>query len=96
MEIANGVIGSDVPMAILPGGTGNAMAFDLHIPRDLRQAAELICQSHNQRHVDLGQVGQRYFMLRVYTGPKEEQIASREMKEHYGLLAPLSGLCGIW
>jgi len=87
MEIANGVIGSNVPMAILPGGTGNAMAFDLHIPRDLRQAAELICQSHNQRNVDLGQVGKRYFMLRVYTGPKEEQIASREMKEQYGLLA---------
>jgi YegS/Rv2252/BmrU family lipid kinase len=87
MEIANGVIGSDVPMAILPGGTGNAMAFDLHVPRDLRQAAELICQSPNQRNVDLGRVGKRYFMLRVYTGPKEEQLASREMKDQYGLLA---------
>jgi diacylglycerol kinase family enzyme len=87
MELANGMLGSNIPMAILPGGTGNALAFDLHVPRDLRQAAELICQSHNQRKVDLGQIDGRYFMLRVYTGPEEEQIASREMKNKYGLMA---------
>jgi diacylglycerol kinase family enzyme len=87
MELANGMLGSNIPMAILPGGTGNALAFDLHVPRDLRQAAELICQSHNQRKVDLGQIDERYFMLRVYTGPEEEQIASREMKNKYGLMA---------
>ena len=54
MEVANGVLGSDTPMAILPGGTGNAMAFELNIPRDLRQAAELICQSGNIRKVRSG------------------------------------------
>ena len=39
MEVANGLKGSAVPLGILPGGTGNAMAFELNIPRDLRQAA---------------------------------------------------------
>jgi diacylglycerol kinase family enzyme len=35
LEVANGLVGSAVPMAILPGGTGNAMAFELNVPRDL-------------------------------------------------------------
>ncbi len=87
MEIANGLKGGNTPMAILPGGTGNAMAFALHIPRDLKQAVELACQSSYKRKIDLGQIGERYFMLRVYTGPEKEQVASREMKDKYGLLA---------
>src|SRR5687768_7058761 len=63
MEVANGLIGSDIPMAILPGGTGNAMAFELGIPRNLREAAALICQSRKHRKIDLGRIGDRQFML---------------------------------
>ena len=93
MEIASGVLGSTTPMAILPGGTGNAMAFELKVPRNLRQAVELICQSSNRRAVDLAKIGERYFMLRLYTGPQEEYLASREEKDRYGLLAyPLASL----
>ena len=87
MEIANGVKGSQTPMAILPGGTGNAMAFELGIPRELRGAAELLCRSYNKKAVDLGKIGDRFFMLRTYTGPQQEQIASREMKDKYGVMA---------
>lgn len=93
MEIANGLRGGHTPMAILPGGTGNAMAFALHIPRELRQAVELVCQSSYLRKIDLGQIGERYFMLRVYTGPEKDKVASREMKDKYGLLAyPLASV----
>lgn len=93
MEVANGVMGSNTPMAILPGGTGNAMAFELNIPRNLRQAAELICQSGNHRKVDLGRIGDRQFMLRTYTGPEKEAVASREEKDKLGVLAyPLASL----
>jgi diacylglycerol kinase family enzyme len=28
MELANGMLGSNIPMATLPGGTGNALASD--------------------------------------------------------------------
>lgn len=91
MEIANGVKGSGVPMAILPGGTGNAMAFELNVPRDLRQAAELICTSRQVRAIDLAKADDTYFMLRLYSGVQEEQKTSREQKDKYGLLAyPLS------
>lgn len=93
MEIANGMRGSAVPMAILPGGTGNAMAFELEIPRDLRQAAELICTSQKLQTVDLAKAGDTFFMLRLYSGVEEGQKTSREQKDKYGILAyPLSVL----
>jgi YegS/Rv2252/BmrU family lipid kinase len=87
MEIASGVLASDTPMAILPGGTGNAMAFELKVPRNLRKAVELICQSSQRQAVDLAKIGDRYFMLRTYTGPRQEDVASRAEKDRYGVLA---------
>ena len=80
MEIANGVRSTNVPMAILPGGTGNAMAFELNIPRDLRQALELICGDNKLQKVDLAMAGDVGFMLRLYSGVEEVQKTSREMK----------------
>src|SRR5512139_4251609 len=65
MEVANGLIGSGVPLAMLPGGTGNAMAHDLNIPINLRQAAELIVTSNNRRAVDLARLEDKVYMLRL-------------------------------
>jgi YegS/Rv2252/BmrU family lipid kinase len=87
LEVANGLVGSGVPMAILPGGTGNAMAFELNVPRELMQAVGLIVNSENRRAIDLANIGDRIFMLRTYTGVQAEERASREMKDKYGNLA---------
>jgi len=87
MEVANGLIGSGVPLAILPGGTGNAMAHDLNIPINLKQAAGLIVSSPKRRAVDLARIGDTVFMLRAYTGLNAQDAASREKKDKYGQLA---------
>jgi YegS/Rv2252/BmrU family lipid kinase len=87
MEIANGLLGTGVPQAILPGGTGNAMAHDLGISLKLREAAELIVNSHNRRAVDLAKMGDQIFMLRAYAGLSADEAASREEKDKYGQLA---------
>jgi YegS/Rv2252/BmrU family lipid kinase len=87
LEVANGLVGSGVPMAILPGGTGNAMAFQLNVPRDLMGAVSLIVNSTNRKAIDLASIGDRVFMLRAYTGVQAEERASREMKDKYGNLA---------
>jgi diacylglycerol kinase (ATP) len=87
LEVANGLVGTGVPMAILPGGTGNAMAFQLNIPRDLAGAASLIVNSTERKAIDLASIGDRVFMLRAYTGVQAEERASREMKDKYGNLA---------
>lgn len=92
MEIANGLQGSDVPLGILPGGTGNSVARELGIPVDLAQAAELLCKAPRTprahvRAIDLGRVGDRYFALHVYTGMRPSQRADRDSKDSLGLLA---------
>ena len=87
MEIANAVMGSETPMAILPGGTGNAMSFELRVPRKLDQAVELICQSYKTQKIDLAMIGEQYFMLRAYSGIEESDKTSREDKDRFGNLA---------
>jgi len=87
MEVANGLLGSGVPQAILPGGTGNAMAYQLKIPRDLKQAAQLITESSKRKAIDLARIGNDIFMLRAYTGIDADEAASREMKDKFGQLA---------
>ncbi|MFN2150890.1 MAG: diacylglycerol/lipid kinase family protein [Anaerolineales bacterium] len=87
MEVANGLLGTGVPQAILPGGTGNAMAHELNVPINLRQAAELIVTSQKRCAVDLAKIGEQIFMLRAYCGLSAENAASRESKDKYGQLA---------
>jgi diacylglycerol kinase (ATP) len=86
-ELANAVIGTGMPMGILPGGTGNGFAREIGIPKELRDATELLCTSRNVRSVDAGRVGDGYFIQRLYAGVPPESQTSRDLKERYGLLA---------
>jgi len=95
-DVVNGLIGSNVPLAILHGGTGNALAHELKIPTDLRDAVSLIVDGHVRRPVDVGQVIAHdqpdklgYFMLRASIGMQTNvlQTADRELKDRFGNLA---------
>lgn len=89
-EVASGLIGTDVPLAILPGGTANVMSIELGIPRELAGACELFCADGcATRTVDMGQIGQRYFLLRAGVGFEAAMVqqADRESKEGMGVLA---------
>jgi len=95
-DVANGLLDTDVPMALLHGGTGNAMAYELGIPSDLEQAVELIVSDHELHAVDVGQVTCHddpdttgYFMLRMSMGLQTKilETASRDLKTKYGNLA---------
>ena len=48
-ELANAVIGTGMPMGILPGGTGNGFAREIGIPKELDEAVELLCTSQHVR-----------------------------------------------
>ena len=96
MEIANAVMGGKIPMAILPGGTGNAMSYEFKVPRKLEQAAELLCQSSKIHNIDVARIGDQFFMLRAYSGIEESDKTSRENKDRFGNLAYiLDALQGI-
>lgn len=86
-EIANAVLGTDTMMGILPGGTGNGFAREMNIPDSLKPAVELLCTSRNTRQIDVAQVGDQYFIQRLYVGIEPEEQTSREMKDKYGVFA---------
>jgi len=54
-EVANGVLGSDVALAVIPAGTGNDFVRMLGIPADPLQAVQLLTNAA-ERRVDIGRV----------------------------------------
>ena len=86
-EIASAVVGTEIPMGVLPGGTGNSFAHEMQTPLALEPAVRLLCTSHNVRNVDAVQTDRGLCILRLYVGVEPEQQASRELKDTYGKLA---------
>lgn len=89
-EVAAGLVGSQVPLAILPGGTANVMAAELTIPADLTEAVSLTCGRPSRlRQVDMGQIGDHYFLQRVGIGLEAKIVANtdRGSKTRLGWLA---------
>jgi diacylglycerol kinase family enzyme len=61
-EVACGLAGSGVPLAILPGGTSNVLARELAIPLDLDRATDLLFNGE-PRMVRLFLANERPFLL---------------------------------
>lgn len=91
-EVASALAQDGPPMLLLPGGTGNALADELGIPTTLADAAALVLEDAAEvRRIDLGQVGERFFVLRITMGIETALVdaATREMKDRMGWLAYL-------
>lgn len=92
-DVMNGLIGGHVPLAILPGGTGNALAHELHIPMDLNEAIALLFDGYSLQPLDVGKVAKdgknAHFLLRAGVGLITDIVteASREDKDKFGNLA---------
>ena len=90
MEVARGVLGSQSCLAIFPGGTANLMSVELGIPKELAKAASIAASPRSRaRLVDMGKLGETYFLLRVGLGftARKVRIADRQLKDKYGVLA---------
>jgi len=89
-EVAAALAGTPATMAILPGGTGNALATELGIPLDLAQASRLAAASAPRtRALDLGRIGAHVFPLRASLGLETLVITQtpRDLKNGLGGLA---------
>lgn len=99
-----GMIGSGIPLALIPGGTGNLLAGNLRLPKDPTRAALTVTRGARRR-IDLGKIerpeGPRYFAVACGAGLDAEIMigAPTERKKRWGSLAyvsaTLSGLYGI-
>lgn len=89
-EVASALAEGGPPLAIFPGGTGNALAEDLGIPQALAEAAALVAGGdYDLRTIDMGRIGDRGFVLRATIGFEASSVAaaSPELKERFGWLA---------
>ncbi len=89
-EVVSGMVGSKIPLVILPGGSGNVMAVELGISKNIQEAFRTFYEElYEIRSVDVGQFDQRCFILRTSLGVEAEIVkgADREMKNKVGWLA---------
>jgi diacylglycerol kinase (ATP) len=87
--VVNGLIEQDVPLGILPLGTGNGLARALHIPLDAKDAVSLLAGEHCIRPIDAMRVGDHYYILNVSVGISAKAMATTppETKQRFGILA---------
>ncbi len=86
-DVAGAIVGTGIPMLILPGGTGNLMAAELNLPQGLGRACRLVCGDEYQTAaVDVGKLGNNYFLHRIGVGVESDVVldATREMKKQFG------------
>ena len=90
-SVIDGLVGSDIPLVIIPTGTWNALARALDIPLQVDPAINLLFQPHRVQTIDAIQVGQNYFVLSVSAGIGALAIkdVERKDKRRLGKLADL-------
>ena len=66
-EIARSIVHSDAVLGIIPKGSGNGLARELHIPMDVRRALEVIAKG-NQTIIDCCKANDRVFFCTCGVG----------------------------
>ncbi len=91
-EAVQGMVGSSVPLAILPSGTANVLAKELALPSSPEDLVELIAR-HSLRRISVGLASnaetgwQRYFLLMAGIGIDAAIIETVDpkLKKQFGL-----------
>ncbi len=90
MEVACALKKTGIPMAIFPGGTGNAMAGEMNIPKDLQAAVDFVAAGeYDLKTVDMGKANHHKFILRVAIGFEADTLKNtdEDLKKQFGSLA---------
>ncbi|MFU8827647.1 MAG: diacylglycerol/lipid kinase family protein, partial [Brevefilum sp.] len=90
--ISTHLIGQDIPLGIIPLGTGNFLAKSLDIPLKIDQALDLITSNdHTKVKIDTFRLDERFFLLNISVGvsPKVMRAVDSDQKQHLGFFAYL-------
>ena len=69
-EVAAGLLGTELPLALLPNGTTNVLAGALEVPCDALQAARLYSSGKpTRREIDVGTCDDQIFLMMASGGP---------------------------
>lgn len=90
-NVIDGLVGSNIPLVIIPTGTWNALARALDIPLQVEPAIDLLFQPHRIQTIDAMEVNQSYFVLSVSAGigAMTMKDVERKDKRRLGKLADL-------
>jgi len=94
MACVTGLAGTDVPLAVLPAGTGNLLAANFDIPGDLDGAVEVALHGERRR-LDVAAMGEDRFVVMGGIGFDAAMLrdADPRLKERLGAVAyVISGL----
>jgi YegS/Rv2252/BmrU family lipid kinase len=89
--VATGLVGSSVPLGIIPLGTANVLARELCIPLELQAACRLLGGPHATARIDAMRVGRACYLTQLGVGIDALMIRDtrREHKQRFGRMAYL-------
>ena len=89
--VADGLVGTETPLGIIPLGTANVLARELGIPVDLEGACQLLAGAHGIASIDAMKVGEKHYFTQVGVGIDALMIrdTKREDKRRFGRIAYL-------
>lgn len=79
-EVASRLVGTNIPLGIVPMGSGNGLASNLRIPKNLRQALTIIRNQHTNK-IDAGNINGNYFFSNTGVGFDASVIKNYESSE---------------
>jgi diacylglycerol kinase (ATP) len=87
--VIDGLVGTSVPLGIVPAGTGNMIARELNVPLEIEDAFTLIAGTNRLRKIDAMRIGKRVYILNASLGISASIIndTTRQNKSRFGRLA---------
>ncbi len=87
--VAEGLVGTETPLGIVPLGTANVLARELGIPVELEGACQLLAGAHGVTNIDAMKVGEKHYFTQVGIGIDAMMIrdTTREDKRRFGRIA---------
>ncbi len=84
--VAHALVGGDVPLGIVPAGTGNLVARELGVPLAVEEAVALLAGRAARKCIDAMRIGGRTFLLNAGVGINAQVIdeTSRLGKSLFG------------
>lgn len=92
-EVACGLVGTEIPMGIIPTGTGNDFIKSVGIPKDPLAALEAIVSGHT-KPIDIGRLNDRLFLNVCGTGFDVQTLEYTQAAKKYarGIFPYMIGL----